>query len=152
TAARARPSSCLSWPPGTPSESTPNVAPEKQASTTSTTASPKSVMRARMDTGLLAQGVPDAPYRVQQPRLAAGLQLRAQVPDVHVDHVAQRRAAAAPHRVQQLLPAEYLPGMAEEVVQQRELLRGQLDRPAGPAHLAGTRVERQVAEGQNAGR
>src|SRR5207237_2543285 len=55
------------------------------------------------------------------------LDLAAQVSDVHVDHPRFDRILVTPDRVQDLLPAQHLAGVAGEEGQQIELGVGQLD-------------------------
>src|SRR5438477_6116375 len=70
----------------------------------------------------LLQDVPNSAHGLQQAGAAALLELLPQIPDIDVDHVTTRAEIETPHRVQQLLAAEHLTGVAHEVLKQVELL------------------------------
>jgi len=72
---------------------------------------------------------------VEQARLAARLQLAAQVQHVDLDHVGVGGEIVAPDPGQQLLAPQDLAGPAQEGQQQLELAPGQVDAPAAPRHL-----------------
>src|SRR5262245_9563400 len=157
TAASARADSSVSRSLPSPREMSAYSDEDRQQITTMTMPTPASMIRVRMDTRNTArwtsgrpQHIADPAHGVQQARLAGRLELVAQVADVHVDDVARGGGGQAPHRVEQLRAAQHLPGMSEEVVQQVELLRGEVDRASGPVRLAGGRVEDEVTEGEAA--
>src|ERR1700722_8294951 len=84
--------------------------------------------------------------RVQQARLALGLQLAAQVRDEHLDRVRRGERVIAPDLVQQPLPRDHDALVAHQVLQQLELALGQIDRALAAQHLMRVRVQRQVAD------
>src|SRR5262249_48955919 len=68
-------------------------------------------------------------------RLAAGVDLLAQVRDVELDDVRLATEVVVPHPVEDLRLAEDPPGVAHEVAQQLELGRGQVDRVVASSDL-----------------
>ena len=85
---------------------------------------------------------------MQHARLAAGLQLAAQVGHEHVDGVGLGVGVVVPDLLEQLVARDHQPLVAHQVLQQLELARGQLDRPLAPEHLARVGVQAQVARHQ----
>ena len=107
------------------------------------------VRRSRMDMlHLLAQHVAHAAHGLDQARLAAGLGLLAQVADIDLQHVVLTAEIVAPHFLQDLLAAQHLAGVAQQVVQQIVLLGSQAERAVAAPGLARHRVEAQVGIGQ----
>src|SRR5258708_18333002 len=78
----------------------------------------------------------------------AGLELLAQVRDVHRDPVGQPIEVVAPHVVGDLLATEALVRMAHEVLEECELLGCQVDATLATLHLAGLEVEAELADDQ----
>src|SRR5258708_3472336 len=78
----------------------------------------------------------------------AGLELLAQVRDVHRDPVGQPIEVVAPHVVGDLLATEDLVRMAHEVLEECELLGCQVDATLATLHLAGLEVEAELADDQ----
>src|SRR5580765_945657 len=62
-------------------------------------------------------------------------ELPAQLTDVDAQVVALRSVPASPHAAQQVLVGEELPGLGDELVEQRELRLGQVDDVAVEPHL-----------------
>src|SRR5256714_8118338 len=98
----------------------------------------------RPRSSFLLQDVPNTTNRLQQSWPAALLQLLAQVTDVDVHHVAARPEVETPDGVEQLLPAEDLPGIAHEMLEEVELLGGGGDQLIGSADFAGRHVPNHV--------
>src|SRR5262249_54781433 len=69
---------------------------------------------------------PDAANRLQHAVAPAVLELAAEVPDVDIHHVALRIEMHVPHLLQQLGAADHLSGMKQEVLQQLEFARCQV--------------------------
>ena len=95
---------------------------------------------------MVAQRVADAADRVDEPRLAAGLGLAAQVADVHVERVRAEAEVVAPDALVDHRAREHLARVAQEQLEQRELGARQLDRLAVARHLARPRVQLEIAE------
>src|SRR3954451_15761396 len=115
--------------------------------------SPAEVMarRHRMARRSSTQDVPRAPDRVQQPRLAAGLELAPQVGDEDLDRVRLREGVIAPDLVEQPLARDHDALVAHQVLEQLELALRELDAALAAVHLVRVRVELQVARGQRGG-
>src|SRR5439155_4677321 len=107
--------------------------------------------RQRIEMRSSTQHVPRAANRVQQPRLAARLELAPQVGDEDLDGVRLRERVVAPDLVEQALARDDDPLVAHEVLEQLELALGQLDVALAAADLVGVRVEREIADGQRGG-
>ena len=99
---------------------------------------------AEVAAGVGGRGV-EAVAHAAHGRDAIVAELLPQVADVHVDHVRARVVVEPPDAAQQLLPAEHLPGMAEERLGERELPCGELDLRAVDAQPTGAQVEHAVA-------
>src|SRR5882724_4778877 len=97
---------------------------------------------------LLAQRVPDSADRLDQPRLAALLRLAAQVTDVDLERVRTGPEVVAPNRLEELGAGEHQPRVTQQVLEQRELCLGQLDRPLPARYLPGGGVKPQVGIAQ----
>src|SRR4051812_15171096 len=100
---------------------------------------------------LRAKDVASPPDRVQQARLAAGLQLAAQVGDEHLDRVRRRERVVAPDLVEQALARDDDALVAHQVLQQLELTLRQVDRALAAGDLVRVGVQRQVADAQRRG-
>ena len=96
--------------------------------------------------------VPDPAHRLDQPRLAALLGLAAQVADVDLERVRARAEVVPPDRLEELGAAEHEARVAHQVLEQRELGLGELDRPLASVNLAGGRVESEVRVSELLGR
>src|SRR3954468_2858591 len=111
--------------------------------------------RQRMAMWSSTEHVPRAADRVQQPRLAAGLELAAQVGDEDLDRVRRRERVVAPDLFQQPLARDHDALVAHEVLEQLELALGQLDGAVAAHDLVRVRVQREVGDderGRAAGR
>ena len=87
--------------------------------------------RPRMRSG--PQDEADAAHGVQDPRLAVGLELAAQVADEDVGHVRAGIEGVAPDLLVQAAAVEDLAGVAQEELEQLELAAGQAElAPAAP--------------------
>src|SRR5690606_4760542 len=78
-------------------------------------------------------------------RDAVSAELVAQVAHVHVDDVRGRVEVVAPHAAQQLLPAQHLTRVPQELLREGELPGRQVDLHTPHYRPAGTKVEREVA-------
>ena len=87
------------------------------------------------------QHVAGAALGVEQPRLAAGLELAPQVRDEDVDRVGRRDRVVAPDVLEQALAGDDQPLVAHQVLEQLELAVGELDLALAALHLARVRVE-----------
>src|SRR5437867_3036389 len=83
-----------------------------------------SARRQRMGIESSTDHVAGAPDRVQQARLAAGLELAAQVGDEHLDRVRRGERVVAPDLLQQALARDDDALVAHEVLEQLELALG----------------------------
>src|SRR5438034_5640388 len=82
-----------------------------------------------------------------EPRLLGiRLQLLPEVKDVGVYRARAGVVLIAPHLIQQAVTAERFRRMGDEVNQQRELLRRELDGYAGAAHVIAADVDLDVVE------
>ena len=86
---------------------------------------------------------------MDQPRLALGLGLAAQVADVDLQRVGRRGEVVAPDLLEDERPLEHPPRPPEEHLEQRELGPGELDLPLAPADLPGGDVHREVGEAEH---
>src|SRR3954452_18197888 len=100
----------------------------------------------RMGIRLRTQHVPRPADGVQQARLAARLELAAQVGDEDLDGVRGRERVVAPHLVEQPLAGDDDPLVAHQVLEQLELALGQLDRAVAAQDLVGVGVELEVGD------
>src|SRR5204862_1510646 len=86
-----------------------------------------------------------AAHRLDDPRLAVGLQLAAQVSDEHVYDVAVGLEVVAPNALEQLGAAKHHAGMPGQLLEQFELAPRQLDPAAAAAYVAPWRGPHPVA-------
>src|ERR671918_238143 len=100
---------------------------------------------------VLAQPVPSAPYGLDRLPAEGPVDLLPQVPHVHVHNVGVAVVGEVPHVLDQPASAQDLAGMAGEVLEQRELLRGELDRHVAPGNPSGGRIHRHVADAKRGG-
>src|SRR4051812_43174860 len=100
---------------------------------------------------LSLEDVAGTAFGVQQARLAARLELAPQVGDEDVDRVRRRHRVIAPDLVEQALAGDDEALVAHQELEQLELAVGQLDLALAAAHLAGVRVEDEVADFQRGG-
>src|SRR5216683_4024347 len=91
------------------------------------------------------QHVADAADRVDQ-RLAAGVDLLAQVADVQLDDMGLAAEVVVPDPVQDLRLGQHPARVALEIPEQLELGSGEVDKLAAPADLAGILVHGQVVD------
>src|SRR6476469_654527 len=85
------------------------------------------------------EDIPRPSHGVDQ-RLAAGVDLRAQVGDVELDDVGLAAEVVVPHPVEDLGLGQHALGVAHEVAQQLELRRRQADLLAAAHHLVAVLV------------
>src|SRR3954453_11497591 len=97
-----------------------------------------------------AQHVAGAADGVQQPRLAAALELAAQVGHEDLDRVGRRERVVAPDVLEQPLARHDDALVAHQVLQQLELALGQLDDALAAGTLVRGGVQRQVGYAQRA--
>src|SRR5690349_16308454 len=100
--------------------------------------------RERLTSGL--EDVAGPALGVQQPALAAFLELAPQVGDEDVDRVGGRHRVVAPDLVEEPLAGDDEALVAHQELEQLELAVGQLDLPLAAPHFARVRVEDQVAD------
>src|SRR6185503_3391586 len=92
-----------------------------------TTPAPNSATRTRIGTDSGApQHVADPAHCLQHPWLSVGFEFVAQVANIDVDEIAFFRRVA-PRHCQQRIATEHLARAAQELFEQLELLRGELD-------------------------
>src|SRR3989449_2369854 len=84
----------------------------------------------RTSVGVRPQHVPGAAHRVEQPRVPRAVDLAAQVADVDVHDVALGVEVQSPHVLGEHRTREDASGIAQEVLEERVLARGELDAPA----------------------
>src|SRR4051795_1391150 len=92
------------------------------------------------------QHVPRAADRVQQARLAAGLELAPQVRDEDLDRVRRRERVVAPDLLQEALAGDDDALVAHEVLEELELALGELDLALAALDLVRVGVQRQVGD------
>src|SRR3954468_10426084 len=97
--------------------------------------------RQRMERRSSTEDVARAADRVQQARLAARLELAAQVGDEDLDRVRLRERVVAPDLVEEALARDDDALVAHQVLEQLELALGELDVALRAAHLVGVGVE-----------
>src|SRR4051794_16446230 len=107
-----------------------------------------SARRQRMERRSSTQHVSRAADRVQQPRLATGLELATHVGDEDLDGVRLRERVVAPDLVEHALARDDDALVAHQVLQQLELALGELDVAIATADLVGVGVELEVAGDQ----
>src|SRR5215218_6780426 len=90
--------------------------------------------------------VPRSADRVQQPRLAAGLELAAQVGDEDLDRVRRGERVVAPDLLEQPLARHDDALVAHQVLEQLELALRELDGADAAHDLVRVGVERQVGD------
>src|SRR5260370_38343653 len=103
------------------------------------------VRRVRMYMSLFPQRITIASDRLDQASPSVCLELLAQMTNVHFQHVAVDLGVVSPDAFQDLLPAQYLPGVAHEQHQEIVLLGGQFYPTPGPANFPGRLIEFQVS-------
>src|SRR3989442_9996051 len=74
------------------------------------------------------------------------LDLLAQLRHVHVHRARQRGGVVVPHGVEQLLAAHHLAAALDEVLEEAQLARRQIEGPAVPPHLATLEIGLDAAE------
>src|SRR5580692_1401115 len=83
-------------------------------------------------------------------RLAARLELAPEVADIDGQGVRARIEVEAPDPVEQDVPGQHLPGVAQEQLEQVELDPGQGEGPLAPVGLPGGEIHRELPEAQDA--
>src|SRR4051812_36074599 len=94
--------------------------------------------RNRLATGR-AEAVADVAHRLDRAASVVA-ELAAQVSDVDVEHLGARVELEAPHRVEELLARQHLVGMPQQMGEQLELARREVDVAAVVGHAAGEQV------------
>src|SRR4051795_11798258 len=97
------------------------------------------------------QHVPRAADRVQEPRLAARLELAPQVRDEDLDGVRRRERVVAPDLLEQALAGHDDPLVAHQELEQLELALRELDVAVAARDLVRVGVELQVGADQRSG-
>src|SRR5579859_2433497 len=91
-----------------------------------------------------AERVPDATDRVDELVISVDIDLVAQVADIDVDEVRFAEEIRAPDAVEDLVARMDFVRIHEQELEQRELLRGELDRLAGADDLVRVSVEDEI--------
>src|SRR5262249_58961456 len=88
----------------------------------------------------------DTPNRVNETRRAFRIDLSAEPRDLNVDHVVERRRATGllPDVAGQHFARDQVALMAQQVFEQLELARRQIDQLVGAGHAPGDEIELQV--------
>src|SRR5437879_6420297 len=94
----------------------------------------------------LPKGVSNTSDGVDQPRLALGLELAAQVGDVDLEGIGAGAEIVAPHLLEDPRPGEDHPRVAQEELQQAELGARELELALAPPDLHGLQVQHHVAD------
>src|SRR4051794_23113211 len=88
------------------------------------------------------------PLRVEDARLAVGLELAAHVGHEDVDRVRHRHRVVAPDLLEQALAGDHEPLVAHQVLEQLELAVGQIYGPVAAVDLSRVGVEPEIADGE----
>src|SRR3954469_24858949 len=120
----------------------------KPARMTNVSAAETTARRQRIGMCSSTEHVPGAADGVQQSRLAAGLELAAQVGDEDLDRVRRRERVVAPDLLEQALAGHDDALVAHEELEQLELALGQLDRALAAENLVRVWVELEVGTDQ----
>src|ERR671934_567441 len=108
-------------------------------------------MRNATESPSLAMGadhIPRTPYRMEQRRREALVNLRAQPADLDIDDVGLRIKVKVPDRLEQHGAGDHLSLVPDQVLEQAELARLQRDRLAGALGLARPHIQLQVSDPQ----
>src|SRR5262249_31162546 len=100
---------------------------------------------------IISYPVTQAPDGLQRGPLEGTVDLVSQRADVDVDDPGIPVEGEVPDMIHQCGPGEQVTRPAHEVLQQRELGRGEFDRAATPQHLVPGRVQGQVPDGEHHG-
>src|SRR3712207_4268060 len=125
----------------------PTITAKPQRITSVSAAEPPG-MRQRIGSRLYAQDVARAADRMEDARLATGLQLPTEIGHEHLDRVRDGERVVAPDLVEQLLPGDHEPLVAHQVFEQLELALGELEGAVAAADLVGVRIEQEVPHAQ----
>ena len=79
-------------------------------------------------------------HRLDEPALAALLELSTQVPDIHAQRVTGRAEVVAPYAVVDQLRGQHAAGVEHQQLQQLELSPGQVDLALADPHRMGVRI------------
>src|SRR6266511_4865724 len=100
---------------------------------------------------ILPEPVAHAPHGLDRRTSERPVDLLAQVPHVHLEDVPVPPEREVPRVLHQRGPRDGLAGAAHQLLEQRELLRGQRGRGVAPADLVGGRIEHEVAHREDRG-
>src|SRR5690349_19216157 len=100
---------------------------------------------------VISYPVTQAPHCLQRGPLERAVDLVAQCADVDVDDPGVAVEGEVPDVLNQRGPGEHVAWPAHEVLQQRELGRGELDHAAAPRHLVPGRIEEQIPNAKHRG-
>src|SRR5215210_4045629 len=115
---------------------------------TSVSAAEPPARRQRIGRRLYAEDVACAADRMEEPWLAIGFQLSAEVRDEHLDRVRDGEGVIAPDLVEQPLPRDHEALVAHQVLEQLELALREIDRAFAARDLVRIGVQRQVRHPQ----
>lgn len=90
-------------------------------------------------------------HRLDQGGQALGLQLAAQITDVDAQQILVAEVVLAPHLAQDVFSRHHPPRAPQQAQQQVVLTHGQGNRLAGPRHLPGGRVDRDIGAAEQIG-
>src|SRR3954451_19499883 len=104
----------------------------------------QSARRRPKNSGLRPEDISDASHRLQQLLLERPIDLFAQPADEHVDDVGLRIEVVFPDVRQDHRLRYDLAGVANQIFEQHDLARPQIERLAAAVYLARQQIERQV--------
>src|SRR5258708_26458708 len=86
---------------------------------------------------------------MDEPRLAIGFGLAAEVADVDLERVGVGAEVVAPDAIEDDLARHDLPGVSQQQLEERELRTCQLHRPVASLHDASGRLEAEISHTQD---
>src|SRR5439155_5785578 len=98
----------------------------------------------------VAKAVAGAPQRMDQLRLEGIVDLAAQPPNEHLEHVRERIVIVVPHVRGDRRAVDHLAAMEDEELEQRELFRRQLHRLPAALHAARREIHLQILDRHDA--
>src|SRR6185312_1289502 len=93
-----------------------------------------------------AEAVPRAAHRLDQPRREPVIDLAAQSPHQHFEHVGKRIVVVVPHVRRDRGPIHHFSFVLQEELEQRELLPGEHDVDARPPHPMRAQVDLEIVD------